>query len=132
MWHVAVHILPCRALWLSSRFPAVVKGTAVQVNPLGRLAVQGGSLWQIQNVEVSMLSFDWFVPKAVGPSPRPESGHLPTVEPVRVEIVNSSLQCPKCASNYEDGMGSSWVQVLGGLVEAVCPLTSSLRAGRLP
>lgn len=68
-----------------------------------------------------MLSFDWFAAKTTQPSQLAAGGHPEMVQPVRVEVVNSSLQCPKCAYNYEDGMGKSWVQALGGQVQLVRP-----------
>lgn len=96
-------------------------GCILQVNPHGRLGVPGGSYWEFHNVEISLLSFDWFVPQAIPSWPLLLNGPVGTIEAVHLDVVNSTLQCPKCAADYTDGMGSSWLETFGGDLEPVCP-----------
>lgn len=68
-----------------------------------------------------MLSFDWFTAHAHDGRPQPADAAPATVEPVRVEVINSTLQCPKCAHAYAHGLGASWVEVFGGALKPVRP-----------
>eukprot|EP00892_Ulva_mutabilis_P010391 jgi/Ulvmu1/7724/UM039_0030.1 len=87
------------------------KPPTLQVSPLGRISVPGGSLWRIENVEISMLSFDWFAFQPAHVQPSHSNAKPP---PVWIVVENSSMQCPKCAVHYENGMGASWLRSLNG------------------
>lgn len=93
----------------------------MQVSPLGRLPVPAGSLWRIENVQISMLSFDWFVAQPLHNQASDSDPQADAAEPIRVEVVNSSIQGPKCAVHYENGMGASWIRSLNGVFEPVRP-----------